>query len=94
MTIKVFWDVTPYRMVYKQIINGVDACAACTFSVIQPLTLTPNYQTIYEHTNPVHNVKPLANHYKHVLFETSGFHTVQFVTTNLYRATSHKNEIN
>jgi len=71
MNIKVFWDVTSYRMVHTQIINAVDACAACLHLQCNP---TPNYRTIYEHTNPVHNVKPLANHDKLVLFGISGFH--------------------
>jgi len=38
MTIKISWDVMPYRMVYTQIIIAVDAHAVCTFSVIQPLS--------------------------------------------------------
>jgi hypothetical protein len=59
-----------------------------------PTDVTPNYQTIREHSNPVHNVKPLANHDKLVLLEISGFDAMQLVTTNLHRTTSQKSEIN
>ena len=55
--------------------------------------VTPNYQTIHEHINPVHNVKPLANHDKLSLFEISGFHAMQLDTTNLHGATTQKSDI-
>jgi len=81
--------------------NGIDidnqCCGRmCCLPLLRNPTavLTSNYQTKHEHTNPVHNVKPLANHDKLELFDIPGFHAMQLVTTNLHRATSQKSELN